>query len=228
MPQINAKPIAAVIFDHDGTLVNSEPVHLDCWRQILLRYNADVSSSEYAVHLSGIPSIESARWLVRTRQLPIHAEDLYRQKHENLLAFLQHSAFPLMPGATSLLTLLQQARMTTALASGAKRIEVHRSVSFHNLHSHFPTIVTSDDTQSNKPAPDIYLQAAERLGLAPEDCLAIEDSDSGELSARAAGMRCLRLRTPSQLPDDHSRIWVQDLPAVAEWLAPYLPQVASG
>lgn len=219
MPLALEQPIRAVIFDHDGTLVDSEPLHLAAWQELLAPYQAQLSAEEYQRHLSGRPSLASAQWLTERFDLPVDPEALFQQKHRAVCTWLEQQAYPLMPGAVPLLRALQSAGTPLALASGASLPEVQSSLNHHNLHPYFPVVVTRDQVNNNKPAPDVYLLAARQLGIPPEDCLAIEDSDSGQRAAQAAGMACLRLHTYTEL-DDHSQSHtLPDLMHIRLWLA---------
>lgn len=223
MPPRPERPIRAVIFDHDGTLVDSEPHHLAAWQELLAPYNATLSTEEYQRHLSGRPSLASAQWLTERFDLPLAAEALFQQKHRALCAWLEHQAYPLMPGALPLLQALLETGTPLAVASGASSSEVQSSLERHNLHPFFPVVVTRDQVTHNKPAPDVYLLAAQQLGIAPEDCLAIEDSDSGQRAALAAGMSCLRLDTHTELDAPSRSHTLPDLLHVRLWLAEQEP-----
>lgn len=208
--------VQAVIFDHDGTLVDSEPVHLRCWQATLTPFGQTLTAQEYTEHLSGIASIESARWLVDKFSLETTAETLLREKQERLHRYLKEQACPLIVDAQPLLEQLHQQGIPMAVASGAGRAEVERSLHFHQLQAYFKATATKDDVPNNKPAPDVYLLAAKQLNVAPDQCLAIEDSDSGQRSAISAGMRCLRINTPSKLPMDHRCRIIPDLSSLLE------------
>lgn len=190
----------AVIFDHDGTLVDSEPVHLACWQHTLAPFAQGLSAQQYANNLSGMPSSRSAKWLVDTFELSTSAETLLLAKQTHLSRYLAEQACPLMPDIRALLDLLAHSGVPLAVASGASRAEVERSLSYHDIEHYFHACVTKDEVTNNKPAPDVYLLAAQSLGIAAADCVAIEDSDSGQRAALAAGMQCLRLDTPTRLP----------------------------
>lgn len=194
--------VQAVIFDHDGTLVDSEPVHLRCWQQVLAPYEKSLSAHQYTHHLSGIPSISSATWLVSEFELNASPEKLLFAKQAYFNRYLEAQACPLIADAKALLAQLLQREMLMAIASGAGKAEVERSLQYHQLGRYFRATVTKDDVPHNKPAPDVYLLAATKLEVSPHRCLAIEDSDSGQSSALAAGMQCLRLDTPSRLAAD--------------------------
>lgn len=194
--------VQAVIFDHDGTLVDSEPVHLACWQQVLAPYDKSLSAHQYTHNLSGIPSISSANWLVNEFELDVRPEQLLLAKQARFHRYLQTQACPLIADAKALLAQLLQRGMPMAVASGASKAEVERSLQYHQLGPYFRATLTKEDVPQNKPAPDVYLLAATKLGVPPHNCLAIEDSDSGQSSALAAGMQCLRIDTPSRLAAD--------------------------
>ena len=196
-------PIHAVIFDHDGTLVDSEPVHLACWRKVLAPHNATLSKEDYNQNLSGMPSIYSAAWLAGKFNLDIPADALLREKQKHLRDFLTTSCFPLMPEVKSLLAYLAERNIPLAVATGASREEVTASLKHHELSAFFRAVVSKEDVRHNKPAPDVYQLAAGRLGVKEEDCVAIEDSDNGERAARAAGIHCLRYHPFAATPDDY-------------------------
>jgi HAD superfamily hydrolase (TIGR01509 family) len=212
-------PIHAVIFDHDGTLVDSEPVHLACWRKVLTPYNATLSKEDYNQNLSGVPSIDSAAWLAGKFNLDIAADALLHEKQKHLRDFLTNDCFPVMPGVKSLLKYLAERNIPLAVATGASREEVEASLRHHELASYFITVASKDDVRHNKPAPDVYQLAAARLGVAEQHCLAIEDSDNGERAARAAGICCLRYHPIAAAPDDYRFACYATM---RDWLEPRL------
>ena len=196
-------PIHAVIFDHDGTLVDSEPVHLACWQKVLAPHSATLSKEDYNQNLFGIPSIDSAAWLAGKFNLDIPADALLREKQKHLREFLTTSCFPLMPGVKSLLMHLTERNIPLAVATGASREEVAASLKHHELSDFFRAVVSKEDVRNNKPAPDVYQLAASRLGVREQHCIAIEDSDNGEQAAHAAGIHCLRYHPAAAAPDSY-------------------------
>lgn len=189
--------IRAVIFDHDGTLVDSEPLHLLCWQRLLGEYGPLLTSETYKHNLMGIPSIESAKWIVSRFNLP-HTPNALLKRKLTLLAELRiENPPPLCNGVLHLLSRIQRRGVQIGLASGASRPEVDHSLQHHAITSCFEAICTNEDVVRNKPAPDIYQLACRRLGVAPTQCLAIEDSATGQQSAIAAGLLCVRLAEDS-------------------------------
>lgn len=197
-------PIGAIIFDHDGTLVDSESIHLKCWQIVLHSFGCELDASTYTNNLNGLPSLASAQWIRDRFQLDIPAEQLLHRKVTCLSEHLEDNPFPLCPGARDVVIQLA-AKYPLAVASGASLAEVSRSLQAHRLDAFFRAICTKDHVSKNKPSPEVYLLAAEKLGVPPSHCLAIEDSDTGLKAALAAQMPCLRLS--SSQPSTKGEQW---------------------
>jgi HAD superfamily hydrolase (TIGR01509 family) len=211
------RTIKAVIFDHDGTLVNSEPVHWHCWTEVLRPFGLKLSQEEYKHNLSGIPSAVSASWLVDKFNLDVNPGALLTAKQKHLRTFLTNHAYPLMPGVLRVLDYLADKRILMAVASGADRTEVQRTLEFHDFAEHFAAVATQNDVTHNKPAPDVYLHAAQQMGVQPYECVAIEDSDNGEKSARAANIFCLRLHPEAPAIRDTAVTRFPDFDGIHNW-----------
>lgn len=208
--------ISAIVFDHDGTLVNSEPVHLQIWQNLLPPGTLDAST--YLQNLSGVPTSDSARWLVDRYQLNLDPERLLADKFAAVNAYLANSAYPLMPGALAMLDCARAKNLPLAVASGGVSNEVHHSLESYRIRDLFHAVVCGDEVVNNKPAPDVYQLAAEQLGVAAELCLAIEDSDSGQLSAYHAGMYCLRINHGNAAPLTKNCRQFDGLKSLTKWL----------
>lgn len=186
-----------VIFDHDGTLVDSERKHYRLWARLLAEYGVDFSEDEYKTHLAGISTKASAGYLAANYALPVTAEALFRQREQ--AAFMAAEASPLMPGAKALVAWLHQQSVALAIATGAPQQEVEPTLSQHQLRRYFPIVASSDKVRRAKPAPDVYQYALVQMGLTADQCLAIEDSATGLQAALACGLKCV------VVPNDYSR-----------------------
>lgn len=201
--------IEAVIFDHDGTLVDSEGKHFELWREVLLPFGIDFGEDEYKTEHSGIPTLENAQVLVDKYRMPISVNELFKLKESNVEKYLLNNAFELIPGVIACMRQFAQAGLKMAIATGARKAEIKSSLSVHGFDKYIAFAATSEDAQHSKPAPDVYKLAAEKIGVACEKCIAIEDSATGLKSARAAGMECIVVRNAwsiSQNFDDATAI----------------------
>lgn len=180
----------AVLFDHDGTLVDSEGLHCQHWQMILSDHDVQLSEADYKKHLAGIPTPANADRLVRRHGLGVPARSLSERKEQVTRDHLSKNAFPLMPGAIEALRSVHQAGLRIGIVTGAGSHGVTSTIEAHGLRQLVDTVVSGDDVQHSKPAPDCYLLALERLNLSAADCVALEDTQNGVTAAPAAGLIC--------------------------------------
>jgi beta-phosphoglucomutase len=190
--------IRAVIFDFDGVIANSEPLHFAAFRGVLADEGVTFIEGEYYAKYLGYDDIGVFRAVSGDRGLSWNANlvtDLAARKAVRLERLEQERSI-LFPGAERAIRRLA-ATLPLAIASGALRAEILGVLDHAGLSQCFGAVVAAEDTLAGKPAPDPYLRAVSRLGtaigqsLAACDCVAIEDSHWGLESARAAGLRTI-------------------------------------
>ena len=194
--------ISAVLFDHDGTLVDSEPTHFQIWQKVLAPYGVALSEKQYKDYYAGVPTAANAVDMVSRFAINEVPATLADAKNSATRTFLSRSAFSLMPGVKEVLSLLRSEGLRLAVVTGAGRNGVEATLRAHSLHDFFETVVSGDDVRQSKPAPDCYLLAMERLGLSPSECIAIEDTEHGVNAATSAGITCLAV--PTAMSEHHS------------------------
>lgn len=193
--------LKAVIFDHDGTLVDSESTHYQLWNKLLAQYGVSVSEDDYMRRYSGMPTQANARDLWQRFQLPITIDDLVRQKLAYSDAYLAEQGFPLMTGAKQAIHYFQALNLPLAVVTGAGRDEVRQSLTHHALVDAFKTIISCNDVKQGKPSPEGYLLALERLGVKASEALAFEDTEHGVNAAHAAGIPVIAI--PNAMSERH-------------------------
>ena len=181
--------IQAVIFDMDGLMIDSEPLHKEAWQVTLRHLGYELDEALFA-QLVGLRTREDAVLLREHFRLPVKAEVLARQRNDLFLASLPGRVKP-MPGLRELIAQVRGCGLFSAVATSGERRYVDAVVRELNLDGLFDAIAVAEDVERGKPAPDVYLLAARRLGLPPAQCLALEDAPNGVLAAKAAGMRCV-------------------------------------
>jgi beta-phosphoglucomutase len=191
--------IRAVIFDFDGVIANSEPLHFAAFREVLEQEGLSFSERQYYGSYLGYDDVGVFRALAAERGLQWGAEDvaaLVKRKAEALEA-LERERSMLFPGAAAAIDRLAAA-FPLAIASGALKSEILRVLDRADLTRHFQAIVAAEDTPASKPSPAPYLRAMALLSaavgeppLSGANCVAIEDSQWGLDSARAAGVRTI-------------------------------------
>ncbi|MDP6555843.1 MAG: HAD family phosphatase [Pirellulaceae bacterium] len=182
--------IQALIFDCDGTLTDSMRAHYVAWRDTLTAYNMSLDEQRFYTH-SGTPSRRVIPMLAKEQGITLDFEQANRAKEEAFLNSL-HLLKPIEPVVQIAKEHLGKLRL--AVASGGVRRVVHRQLEHINVYDLFETIVTAEDTERHKPDPDVFLEAARRLGVAPKACRVYEDGDPGIEAARRAGMECVDVR----------------------------------
>jgi HAD superfamily hydrolase (TIGR01509 family) len=188
--------IDAVIFDMDGVLIDSEPLHYRVLNQVL--HDADGYRLTEAENEEFLGTTTEAMFdTLIARHALRHSITEYVQAYESaLLDLLQH---PLIPqrGVMALIEQCAARGLALAVASSSKRSWVTTTLQSLGIAHWFGVVVSGDDVVHGKPDPEIYLLAAARLAVRPERCLAIEDAPNGVASACRAGMMVLGVRTPS-------------------------------
>jgi HAD superfamily hydrolase (TIGR01509 family) len=182
----------AVLFDMDGLMIESERALLDCWRQAAVQLRFDLGD-ELWLAMVGLHE-RACDELLRSRLGEADAQALVVRMNA-LYAVRVEAGLPLKPGLHELLAVLVQRSLPKAVVTSTPRVRAEPKLARCGLLPHFATVVTGSDVRHPKPAPDIYLLAAQRLGVDPQYCVVLEDSAPGVRAALAAGM------TPIQVPD---------------------------
>jgi HAD superfamily hydrolase (TIGR01509 family) len=188
--------VRAVLFDFDGVLVNSEPLHFRAMRDSLLPEGIAIDEEEYARTYLAYDDREATRIALERHGRPYDRERVDAVAGRKAAIFERLMAeVPFFPGARELVRALA-AEVPLAIASGALRREIETILAAGRLDDAFATIVGADDVSRGKPSPDPYLAAMARLAqrtpdLQPGECLVVEDSVAGIASGLAAGMKVL-------------------------------------
>ena len=191
----------AVIFDMDGVLVDSEPYHLAIEKHQIELNNLPVSEEEHHRYI-GVASDVMWRDIALHHALPLEVEALIEQnKAESIRFFTALEQIPLMPGIRQTLEVLYQRSLPLAVASSSFHEIIELILRRTGLRPYFQQVVSSQEAGRSKPDPDVFLLAAHRLGVAPADCLVVEDSFNGIKAAKAAGMRCIAFAGPGANPE---------------------------
>lgn len=187
--------IRAVIFDFDGVIANSEPLHFRAYRDVLVDKGIALTESSYYELYLGYDDIGAFTAIAADTGTAFTAADMASlvARKAVRLEELEQSGSVLFPGARDAIMRMADA-FPIAVASGALKAEILRVLEHEGLRGHFQFVVSAEDTPASKPDPAPYLLAAEKLrstcaDLHAHECVAIEDSKWGLVSARAAGMR---------------------------------------
>lgn len=188
-------PFDAVIFDHDGTLIDTETPDYRACTMLCEEIGLTLTLERWAEMIVGRQYGYELLFeeLVLEKRNGLTTADLWQRLRELWQITLEN--VELMPGVTTVLPLLKQAGYPLAVATASDRAWVTRWLARFELASYFKVVANRDDVANNKPAPDVYLFAAAQLGVSPGRCLVFEDSVAGLQAAKAAGMVAVAVPT---------------------------------
>ncbi len=183
-----------VVFDCDGTLVDSMPAHFEAWCEALAIHGADgIFKEDVFFAMGGRPTLD----------IVVELNDEYGLKLDPAgVAFAKREAFLKRLGTVRLIDEVAdfarslRGKVPMAIATGGSRMVIEKTLQIVGISDWFDEVVTADDVAEGKPAPDIFLKAAKLLGVPAHKCLALEDAPAGILAAQRAGMQVIAIPTP--------------------------------
>ncbi len=194
LPKLPLPPgeFGAYLFDCDGTIVDSMPLHYIAWSKVLGEWNCPFPEDRF-YQLGGMPIVEIVETLGREHGIPMPAIQVAERKEK---LYFEH--LPKLQVVPEVLEHIesQQGRIPYAVVSGSTRDSVEASLRATGLLGRFNTLVCAGDYVKSKPDPEPFLLAAERLCVAPDRCLVFEDTQMGIDAAEAAGMAWVRVPPP--------------------------------
>ncbi|WP_149096374.1 HAD family hydrolase [Paenibacillus terrae] len=214
-------PVKAVIFDMDGVLVDSEPIYFEIERSSFAHFGASMTEKEHHTYV-GVTLESMWRQVLDRHQLTNTVEEALSYHRKNVMqTMVAHESLVAIDGLERWLDWLQDREIPVAVASSSPRELIDLIMEKTGLGRYFDIRITGEEVSQGKPAPDIFLYAAEQLGIAPAHCIVIEDSRNGVQAAKSAGM--LGFHNPGSGRQDLSRadrriISYDDLWAIKESL----------
>lgn len=192
--------IKAIIFDMDGVLVDSEPFHIEIEKRQFLQNQILVSDEEHHEYM-GVSSEVMWQKIAERHSVSLPVEELIEQnRSETFRFFSELNEIPVMPGLVDLLEKLRQKNYPMAVASSSVPEIIGLILEKTGLRKYFTVVVSSQEAGKSKPAPDVFLLAARKLGMSPDNCVIIEDSENGIKAAHAAQMSCVAYQGPGANP----------------------------
>jgi HAD superfamily hydrolase (TIGR01509 family) len=214
--------IEAVVFDLDGVILDSEELW-DEVREALARERGGRWHEGAQADMMGMSSREWSVYMHERIGLPEPPDEINREVVRRMLERYRQE-LPLIPGAVEAVQRLA-ARWPLGLASSSNRELIDAALEAAGIARYFRVTVSSEEVERGKPAPDVYLEAARRLGVAPDRCAAIEDSHNGIRSAKAAGMRVIAIPNRRFPPSEEA---LADADVLLDSIAELNPEVVAG
>ena len=178
----------AVIFDMDGVIFDTEKVYLDIWIEVFEKYGYKMTKELY-VNVMGTGRKNVIKTFLENFGDDLTIEKMYEEKDNQLFYIIENQGIPLKEGVKELFSMLKEKNYKIALATSAKRERVEKQIKDKWLKESFDAIVCGDDVEKGKPSPDIFLKAAKKIDVEPENCFVVEDSPAGIKAAFSGGMK---------------------------------------
>ncbi|ATD02574.1 MULTISPECIES: HAD family phosphatase [Pseudoalteromonas] len=212
--------IEAVLFDMDGTLVDSESVHYICWSQLLAPFGVRYDEDDFCQRFSGRPTIDAAKEIKQTHNLSVSSRYLADEKYRLFSKFVQTNLPPLMPYAADILFAVKEQGLKMALVTGSARHEAEPILKGLGFYDLFDTVVTKDDVTNPKPAGDPYLLALKNMQVAAKNAIAVEDTFTGVTAANNAALAVVAIANKHTEQHDFSKATQQmhNLEEFWQWL----------
>lgn len=199
--------LKAILFDLDGTLIDSEQFHLGCWNEILAEAGIRLGIDEWIENYSGIPMPTNAKRLIEKYSLSFSHEELVKKRENTTLARLKTTEITLMPFAEEMLEFFKEKRLALALVTGSARPDVEALFERNGLAKYFDVIITRSEVTHSKPHPESYELCCRQLGVLPDECIAFEDTANGVKSAKAANLVCYAIQSRA---NEHAKLEAAD------------------
>jgi len=186
--------IKALLFDLDGTLIDSEKFHFDCWNEFLHPYGVTLELKDWLTNYAGIPLPQNAKTLIDRYKIDTDLADFIAKREQLTYEGFKTKDITLMPFALEFVQFFYEKRLTLAVVTASPRVDVEAVFERNGLAKYFKLFITRTDVSKSKPDPESYNVCVERLGLQKDECLVFEDTVNGVKSAMAAGITCYAIQ----------------------------------
>lgn len=199
--------IKALMFDLDGTLIDSEFFHFECWNEILEDSGVKLTYEDWLKNYAGVPLPANAKNLIDKYQISSLLEDVIERRENLTLERLKTKDVTLMPHVADVLEYFYNKGLTLALVTSSPRKDVEAIFERNGLEKYFKLIITRTEVTKSKPDPESYNLCCELLGLAKDNCIVFEDTINGVRSAKAAGLTCFAIQSNTE---EHDKLSIAD------------------
>lgn len=187
--------IKAVLFDMDGLMIDSEPLHYQAFNTVLKKYGKYLTEEENKERYIGLSDEDQSQDIISRFNLAISTEELILRKQKTFIEILKNQIIS-QPGLIELLKKLDQKAYKTAIASSSPKEVIEAVIEGLSISDFIDDYVSAEEVENGKPAPDVYLLTAKKLGVNPSECLVLEDAPRGVQAGKSAGMTVFAI--PSQ------------------------------
>jgi len=186
--------IKALLFDLDGTLIDSEKFHFDCWNTFLCDYGVAIDFKDWLSNYAGIPLPKNAKTIIDRYKIETELEGFIDRREKITFDGFRTTDIELMPFALEFIQFVYEKGLTLAVVTASPKIDVEAIFERNGLAKYFSLFITRTDVSKSKPDPESYNLCVARLGLEKDECIVFEDTLNGVKSALAAGITCYAIQ----------------------------------
>ena len=201
---LSEKKLQAFIFDMDGVIIDSEPIHSRVKMETVRHFGIDFDESRLSSYMGGTSGLIFKDVVAESGRTDITPEMLTAYKHKHYLEVLQSGGIDPVEGTRELIRALHEAGVPLGLATSSHPPVMNAILDNFEIRKYFTSVISGGELPESKPNPAIYLISAERLGAKPENCCVLEDTTNGILAAKRAGMYCIAFHNPHSGEQDLS------------------------
>ena len=201
---LSEKKLQAFIFDMDGVIIDSEPIHSRVKMETFRHFGIDFDESRLSSYMGGTSGLIFKDVVAESGRTDITPEMLTAYKHKHYLGVLQSGGIDPVEGTRELIRALHEAGVPLGLATSSHPPVMNAILDNFEIRKYFTSVISGGELPESKPNPAIYLISAERLGAKPENCCVLEDTTNGILAAKRAGMYCIAFHNPHSGEQDLS------------------------
>lgn len=202
--KLSEKKLQAFIFDMDGVIIDSEPIHSRVKMETFRHFGIDFDESRLSSYMGGTSGLIFKDVVAESGRTDITPEMLTAYKHKHYLEVLQSGGIDPVEGTGELIRALHEAGVPLGLATSSHPPVMNAILDNFEIRKYFTSVISGGELPESKPNPAIYLISAERLGAKPENCCVLEDTTNGILAAKRAGMYCIAFHNPHSGEQDLS------------------------
>ena len=200
--EINMKKF--ILFDMDGVLINTEPLHFEVWKKLLKEIGIEIDYEHYKGCIGSTKAF-LYELIKKFYGVDISNDEKVPQRFDEIREeMLKKDGIPRIEGAVETVRYLNERGYQMAVASSSSQELIERQMKGLGIDNCFQVLFSAENVKNPKPAPDVFLKVAELLGAEPEECIVVEDSQNGSRAAKAAGMTCIGFKNPDSGEQDLS------------------------
>lgn len=186
--------IKALLFDLDGTLIDSEKFHFDCWNTFLCKYDVAIDFKDWLSNYAGIPLPKNAKTIIDRYKIDEDLDSFIDRREKITFDGFRTTDIRLMPHVLEFVQFVYEKGLTLAVVTASPKMDVEAVFERNGLAKYFSLFITRTDVSKSKPDPESYNLCVERLGMQKDECIVFEDTLNGVKSAMAAGITCYAIQ----------------------------------